>query len=62
MQGFKGKDKPNLLKHETQSLACILRILFKMYNDESRKEFTLEIQNRLIKYKYNFFYLCCDFF
>ena len=47
--GFKGKDKPNLLKHETQSLACILRILFKMFNDESRRDYTAQIQTRLIK-------------
>ncbi|PIO36242.1 hypothetical protein AB205_0097140 [Aquarana catesbeiana] len=35
--GFKGKSKPNLLKQETSSLACGLRILFRMYMDESRK-------------------------
>lgn len=47
--GFKGKEKPNLLKHETQSLACILRILFKMFNDESRRDYKMKIQQRLIK-------------
>ncbi|CAF0723278.1 unnamed protein product [Brachionus calyciflorus] len=47
--GFKGKDKPNLLKHETQSLACMLRILFKMLTDESRKDYSSKIQSRLIK-------------
>ena len=47
--GFKGKDKPNLLKHETQSLACILRILFKMLNDESRDCYISQIETRLIK-------------
>jgi len=51
--GFKGKDKPNLLKHETQSLACILRILFKMYNDESRKDYFEMIQVRLINISQN---------
>lgn len=29
--GFKGTMKPNLMKQETQSLACIFRILFKLY-------------------------------
>ena len=47
-KGFKGKDKPNLLKHETQSLACMIRILFKMLNDESRKDFLPNIQTRLL--------------
>jgi brefeldin A-inhibited guanine nucleotide-exchange protein len=47
--GFKGKDKPNLLKHETQSLACIFRILFKMFNDETRRNKHEQIQERLVK-------------
>ena len=48
--GFKGRDKPNLLKHETQSLACMLRILFKMYNDESKRDYSSNIQLRLARY------------
>jgi brefeldin A-inhibited guanine nucleotide-exchange protein len=51
--GFKGKDKPNLLKHETQSLACILRILFKMLNDESREVYLSHIEIRLIKFVFS---------
>ncbi|XP_013112476.2 brefeldin A-inhibited guanine nucleotide-exchange protein 1 [Stomoxys calcitrans] len=35
--GFKGSIKPNLLKQETASLACVLRIFFKMYGDENRR-------------------------
>ncbi|XP_078456727.1 brefeldin A-inhibited guanine nucleotide-exchange protein 1-like isoform X1 [Lampetra planeri] len=46
--GFKGKSKPNLLKQETSSLACSLRILFRMYMDESRQDAWGEVQNRLI--------------
>uniref|UniRef100_S4RFZ5 ARF guanine nucleotide exchange factor 1 n=1 Tax=Petromyzon marinus TaxID=7757 RepID=S4RFZ5_PETMA len=46
--GFKGKSKPNLLKQETSSLACSLRILFRMYMDESRQNAWGEVQNRLI--------------
>ncbi|XP_049777392.1 brefeldin A-inhibited guanine nucleotide-exchange protein 1 [Schistocerca cancellata] len=46
--GFKGGVKPNLLKQETQSLACVLRILFKMYSDETRQEAWPVIQQRLI--------------
>ena len=47
--GFKGKMKPNLLKQETQSLACALRILFRMYMDESRQDDIAEVQARLVK-------------
>uniref|UniRef100_A0A8D0CJN4 ARF guanine nucleotide exchange factor 1 n=1 Tax=Scleropages formosus TaxID=113540 RepID=A0A8D0CJN4_SCLFO len=46
--GFKGKSKPNLLKQETSSLACSLRILFRMYMDESRKADWEEVQKRLL--------------
>lgn len=35
--GFRGNVKPSLLKQETQSLACALRILFKMYSDEAHR-------------------------
>ena len=48
--GFKGKEKPNLLKHETQSLACMLRILFKMLNDDSRRDSYATTQKRLDKF------------
>ncbi|XP_069507381.1 brefeldin A-inhibited guanine nucleotide-exchange protein 2 [Ambystoma mexicanum] len=47
--GFKGKSKPNLLKQETSSLACCLRILFRMYIDEKRKDSWDDIQERLLK-------------
>lgn len=46
--GFKGKAKPNLLKQETQSLACLLRILFRMNKDENRTSSKEEIQKKLI--------------
>ena len=46
--GFKGGSKPNLLQQETQSLACVLRILFKMAGDESRRNAWGAIQARLI--------------
>ncbi|XP_048583059.1 brefeldin A-inhibited guanine nucleotide-exchange protein 1 isoform X2 [Nematostella vectensis] len=36
--GFKGRSKPNLLKQETSSLACLLRILFHMYLDNTRQD------------------------
>ncbi|GBM40043.1 Brefeldin A-inhibited guanine nucleotide-exchange protein 1 [Araneus ventricosus] len=36
--GFRGNVKPDLLMHESHSLACTLRILFRMYTDESRQE------------------------
>uniref|UniRef100_A0A8C4TSJ7 ADP ribosylation factor guanine nucleotide exchange factor 2 n=1 Tax=Falco tinnunculus TaxID=100819 RepID=A0A8C4TSJ7_FALTI len=46
--GFKGKSKPNLLKQETSSLACCLRILFRMYVDENRRDSWDAIQRRLL--------------
>ncbi|KAJ8959328.1 hypothetical protein NQ318_022014 [Aromia moschata] len=46
--GYKGSVKPNLLKQETQSLACCLRILFKMYCDEGRQQHWNVIENKLI--------------
>ncbi|GCC22615.1 hypothetical protein chiPu_0001003 [Chiloscyllium punctatum] len=46
--GFKGKSKPNLLKQETSSLACCLRILFRMYTDENRQDSWDHIQKRLL--------------
>uniref|UniRef100_A0A8C5HT98 SEC7 domain-containing protein n=1 Tax=Gouania willdenowi TaxID=441366 RepID=A0A8C5HT98_GOUWI len=46
--GFKGKSKPNLLKQETSSLACGLRILFRMYTDEHRRDAWEEVQRRLL--------------
>ncbi|XP_036374500.1 brefeldin A-inhibited guanine nucleotide-exchange protein 1-like isoform X2 [Megalops cyprinoides] len=46
--GFKGKSKPNLLKQETGSLACALRILFRMYADEHRQADWDEVQRRLL--------------
>ncbi|CDQ79622.1 unnamed protein product [Oncorhynchus mykiss] len=47
--GFKGKSKPNLLKQETSSLACGLRILFRMYSDDSRQTAWEEVQRQLLK-------------
>lgn len=46
--GYKGSAKPTLLKQETQSLACSLRILFKMYCDEGREQHWPVIETKLI--------------
>ncbi|KAL4655414.1 brefeldin A-inhibited guanine nucleotide-exchange protein 2-like isoform X1 [Arapaima gigas] len=46
--GFKGKSKPNLLKQETSSLACSLRILFRMYSDLRLRHAWPDIQTRLL--------------
>ncbi|KAM8862874.1 brefeldin A-inhibited guanine nucleotide-exchange protein 2 isoform 2-T2 [Spinachia spinachia] len=46
--GFKGKSKPNLLKQETSSLACSLRILFRMYSDIQLQASWPDIQTRLL--------------
>lgn len=45
--GFKGKSKPNLLKQETSSLACSLRILFRMNSDPKLQQAWPHIQTRL---------------
>lgn len=47
--GFKGSIKPNLLKQETASLACVLRIFFKMYGDENRRSDWPGIEHELIQ-------------
>ncbi|TKS76994.1 Brefeldin A-inhibited guanine nucleotide-exchange protein 2 [Collichthys lucidus] len=49
--GFKGKSKPNLLKQETSSLACSLRILFRMYSDRQLQDSWPDIQTRLLLQK-----------
>jgi len=46
--GFKGQAKPNLIPQETGSLATSIRILFRMYLDESRLENFDEIERRLV--------------
>ncbi|XP_062871956.1 brefeldin A-inhibited guanine nucleotide-exchange protein 2 isoform X2 [Trichomycterus rosablanca] len=46
--GFKGKSKPNLLKQETSSLACSLRILFRMYSDKRLQGSWSDIQSRML--------------
>ncbi|KAG1705092.1 Brefeldin A-inhibited guanine nucleotide-exchange protein 1 [Nymphon striatum] len=46
--GFKGDKKPNLLKQETHSLACSLRMLFKMYSDDLRKDAWPLVQKKII--------------
>ncbi|CAN8006505.1 unnamed protein product [Ixodes pacificus] len=46
--GFRGNVKPNLLRQEAQSLACVLRILFRMYRDEGRQDAWHTVQDRLI--------------
>jgi len=46
--GFKGQAKPNLIAQETLSLTTSLRILFRMYLDESRAMAYDEIERRLI--------------
>ncbi|KAK3752750.1 hypothetical protein QZH41_018716 [Actinostola sp. cb2023] len=47
--GFKGKSKPNLLKQETSSLACLIRILFRMYLDENRKDAWQDVETLILR-------------
>lgn len=46
--GFHGNAKPNLLSQESQSLSTALRILFRLYEDESRQDAWLLVQQRLV--------------
>lgn len=47
--GFEGPVKPSLLKQETASLACVLRIFFKMYGDENRRSDWPGIEQELVQ-------------
>ena len=38
------------MKQETQSLACALRILFRLHADETRADRRTEVHNKLIRY------------
>ncbi|XP_026685629.1 brefeldin A-inhibited guanine nucleotide-exchange protein 2-like [Diaphorina citri] len=46
--GYNYKEKPNLLAQETQSLACVLRILFKMATSEQMRPSWGSIEQQLI--------------
>ncbi|XP_023237066.1 brefeldin A-inhibited guanine nucleotide-exchange protein 1-like [Centruroides sculpturatus] len=46
---FRGNVKPNLLTQESHSLACTLRILFRMYTDDSRRDAWPLVQRKLIR-------------
>jgi len=46
--GFIGNAKPNLLKQETQSLSCCLRVMFRLYFDKTRSDCWQEIEGRLL--------------
>eukprot|EP00054_Salpingoeca_dolichothecata_P019245 m.119519 g.119519 ORF g.119519 m.119519 type:complete len:1767 (+) comp23182_c0_seq1:115-5415(+) len=46
--GFmKNRSKPNLLKQETTSLSCALRILFRIYGSEDRKDVWEPVEERI---------------
>jgi len=44
---FIGNAKPNLLKQETHALSSALRIMFRLYFDESRSDCWAEVEKRL---------------
>lgn len=46
--GFQGNVKPHLLKHESHSLACSLRILFRMYTDDCRQDAAAIVEKKLV--------------
>ena len=46
--GFmRNRSKPNLLKQETSSLACVLKILFCMYDSAQRRDVWPEVEQRI---------------
>lgn len=47
-KGFWGNVKPDLLRHESHSLACSLRILFRMYTDDCRQDASAIVEKKLI--------------
>ncbi|XP_065669547.1 brefeldin A-inhibited guanine nucleotide-exchange protein 1 isoform X2 [Hydra vulgaris] len=59
--GFtKGQSRPNLLKQETTSLACLIRILFRMYSENSFSNVCIVVEEKLkcyIKEAFEYFTL-----
>ena len=47
--GFRGRTRPNLLRQETTSLGCALRILYRMLADGERADDYLVIEERLLR-------------
>ncbi len=47
--GFHGRTRPNLLRQETGSVACALRILYHMLGDEERTADYDIIETRLVR-------------
>lgn len=47
--GYRGKAKPNLLAQETLSIACALRILFRIFNDKKKENSAETIKRRILK-------------
>ena len=45
--GFRGPVRPNLLKQETQSLACAMRVLFRLYGDDNRQAEWTQVADKL---------------
>ena len=46
--GFRGRTRPNLLRQETTSMSCALRILYHMLCDENRVDDRQVIEERLL--------------
>ena len=44
---FRGKNKPNLIQQETSSLACALRLLFCILNNDKHEQVWDHLENRL---------------
>ena len=46
--GFRGRTRPNLLRQETTSIMCAVRILYHLLADESRSSEHHDVETRLL--------------
>lgn len=50
VQGYRGKNKPNLFLQETHSMTCVFRILFRLFHDRKHANVHELLQRRLLKF------------
>jgi hypothetical protein len=57
--GFmKNRSKPNLLKQETTSLSCALRIMFRVYETETEPESLARVEDRITDGQFVCLFVC----
>ena len=50
IEGYRGKNKPNLFLQETHSMTCVFRILFRLFHDRKHANVHELLQRRLLKF------------